>query len=251
MSRATAFKAVLFDLFDTLVIFDRDRLPVLDVNGRQVRSTVGHLHAILRDHAPDVTLGACYDALIWSWHQAERERAIDHREVPAPQRFASWLARLEVDPAACPADLVPTLLEAHRRELSKAAEFPVHHASVLRRLAQRFRLAVVSNFDYTPTATGILETAGVAELFDVIVVSDEVGWRKPKAEIFEVALRSLHVPPGEALFVGDRADIDVVGAQGVGMPVAWINRDRQALPAGIAPPDFEITDLAELLPILE
>ncbi len=243
-------KAVLFDLFDTLVIFDRDRLPVLEVNGRQVRSTVGHLHAILRDHAPDVTLGACYDALIWSWHEAERERAIDHREVSAPQRFGHWLARLRIDPAACPADLVSTLLEAHRRELSKAAEFPAHHATVLRRLARRFRLAVVSNFDYTPTALGILETAGVADVFDIVVVSDAVGWRKPKAEIFDVALRRLQVLPGEALFVGDRADIDVVGAQAVGMPVAWINRERQALPEGMTAPDFEITDLAELLPIL-
>ena len=245
------FDAVLFDLFDTLVIFDRERLPMLDVNGRQVRSTAGLLHAILRDHAPDVTLGACYDALIWSWQDAERRRAIDHREVAAPERFGRWLTRLQIDPSTCPGDLVTTLLEAHRRELSKAAEFPVHHATMLKRLADaRVRLAVVSNFDYTPTAIGILESAGVMDLFDIVVVSDEVGWRKPKADIFDVALRHLGMPASRALFVGDRADIDVVGAHGVGMPVAWINRDRAPLPAGIAPPEFEITDLSELLPIV-
>ena len=243
-------RAVLFDLFDTLVVFDRERLPLIHVNGRQVRSTVGHLHAILREYAPDVSLDACHEALSWSWRDAERQRAIDHREVPAPERFGQWLARLQIDPAACPADLVPTLLETHRRELSKAAEFPINHGVVLRRLAERFRLAVVSNFDYSPTAVGILEAAGVTDLFDAVVVSDQVGWRKPKAVIFNVALEQLRLGPHEALFVGDRADIDVTGAHGVGMAVAWINREREPLPAGIAPPEFEITDLAELLPIL-
>jgi putative hydrolase of the HAD superfamily len=51
--------------------------------------------------------------------------------------------------------------------------------------------------------------------------------------------------------VGDRADIDVVGAQRMGMPAVWINRGAQALPAGIAPPDFEVRDLAELAQILQ
>lgn len=242
--------AVLFDLFDTLVTFDRARLPRLVVNGREVRSTAGYLHEVLRRHASHVTLEACYDALMWSWQEAERQRAIDHREVTAPQRFGFWLSRLDVDPGGCPAGFVDTLLETHRRELSKAAEFPAHHGPLLERLARRFRLAVVSNFDYTPTAVGILEDAGVTHLFQTIVVSDQVGWRKPRREIFDVALDALGVAPREALFVGDRADIDVAGAHGVGMPVAWINRTSEPLPAGVAPPTYEIRDLAELADIL-
>jgi FMN phosphatase YigB (HAD superfamily) len=243
-------KAVLFDLFDTLVTFDRARLPRLFVNGREVRSTAGHLHEVLRRHAGHVTLEACYDALLWSWQEAERERAVEHREVTAPERFGFWLSRLDVDPRACPAGFVETLLETHRRELSKAAEFPAHHGPLLERLAQSFALAVVSNFDYTPTAIGILEDAGVTHLFRTIVVSDRVGWRKPRREIFEVALEALGVAPRHALFVGDRADIDVAGAHAVGMPVAWVNARRAPLPHGIAPPTYEIRDLAELADIL-
>jgi putative hydrolase of the HAD superfamily len=142
------------------------------------------------------------------------------------------------------------LLQTHGRELSKASEFPAHHGPLLRRLAREYRLAVVSNFDYTPTARRILDTAGVTELFGTIVVSDEIGWRKPKALIFEETCRRLSIEPAQALFVGDRADIDVVGAQALGIPVAWINRGGEPLPPGIAPPDFEIRDLAELEGIL-
>ena len=134
--------------------------------------------------------------------------------------------------------------------LDKTAHSIAHGVILLEQLARRFALAVVSNFDYTPTAIGILEDAGITHLFQTIVVSDQVGWRKPRREIFEVALNAIGVRPGDALFVGDRADIDVAGAQAVGMPVAWMNPRRTPLPPGIAPPDFEIRDLTELTEIL-
>lgn len=244
------YAAVLFDLFDTLVLFDRGRLPLVDIEGKGVRTTAGHLHAVLRPHAPAVTLAACYRALVESWQEAERQRAIDHREVPAAARFRHFLDRLGVDAGACPPALVTDLLDTHRRELGRAAAFPAHHGPLLRALGARARLAVVSNFDYTPTALDILERAGVAELFATIVVSDEVGWRKPHPEIFTRALDRVGVGAAEALFVGDRADIDVVGAQRAGMDVVWINRESAPLPPGMRPPEFEVRDLAELADIV-
>ena len=247
---ARAYRAVLFDLFDTLVRFDRERLPAVRVNGRVVHSTVGHLHPILVAWAPEVTLEALYSALQASWQEAERLRAIDHREVAAAERFAYLFRHLGLDPATCPRELLNNLLDAHRGGLSRAAEFPAPHGPLLTELAGRFRLAVVSNFDYTPTAVGILEAAGVAGLFETVVVSDAVGWRKPAPPIFEAALHRLRVSAAEALFVGDRADIDVLGAQRIGMHAVWLNRDRDGLPSGVAPPEFEIRDLVELRGIL-
>jgi len=246
-----AYTSVFFDLFDTLVHFDRDRLPTVEINGKTVRSTVAYLHAVLAAHAPDVTIERCYAALQASWHEAERLRAIDHREVPARERFADFFRRLALDPHDLPPGLDVALIDAHRRELAKAATFPAHHRPLLERLARRHRLAVVSNFDYTPTALAILDAAGVRELFAAIVVSDEVGWRKPRADIFEEAIRRTGVEPRRTLFVGDRADIDVAGAHGMGMDSAWINPDREPLPPGIAPPLYEIRDLAELEAIVD
>jgi FMN phosphatase YigB (HAD superfamily) len=43
----------------------------------------------------------------------------------------------------------------------------------------------------------------------------------------------------------------VLGAQQIGMDAAWINRDAEPLPAGIAKPTYEIRDLAELATILK
>jgi putative hydrolase of the HAD superfamily len=244
------YTAVFFDLFDTLVHFERDRLPTVEINGKTVRSTAGHLHAVLAAHAPEVTLQRTYAALLASWQEAERLRAIDHREVSARDRFAEFFRQLALDPGALPPGLDVALIDAHRRELAKAARFPAHYGPLLERLARRHRLAVVSNFDYTPTALAILEAAGVRDLFATIVVSDEVGWRKPRADIFEAAIRRTGADPQRTLFVGDRADIDVVGAHGVGMDAAWINPGREPLPPGLTPPRYEIRDLAELEPIV-
>lgn len=243
-------QAVLFDLFDTLVRFERDRLPRVEVGGRVVHSTVGHLHPVLAAWAPEITLEALYAGLTESWQRAERERAVDHREVTARERFALLFRCLGLEPERCPPGVLTGLLETHRRELSKAAHFPPHHAPLLADLARRYRLAVVSNFDYSPTAHGILEDAGVAGLFDAIVVSDAVGWRKPAPRIFHAALARLGLAPAQALFVGDRADIDVLGARGVGMPVAWINPAGDPVPAGLHAPDHDIRDLDELRRIL-
>ena len=217
------------------------------MRGKTVRSTAGCLHELLRAHAPAVTLPACYDALLASWQEAERQRAIDHREVAAPERFRDFFARLALRPAPAVAQ---ALIDAHRAALAAAATFPAHYGPLLRRLAQRYRLAVVSNFDYSPTALGILESAGVRGLFAAIVVSDEVGWRKPRPDIFRHALRVTGADAARTLFVGDKAELDVAGAHGVGMHAAWINPDREPLPPGVKPPEYEIRDLAELEPIL-
>jgi HAD superfamily hydrolase (TIGR01549 family) len=242
--------AVLFDLFDTLVLLDRERLPEVQVNGTTRRTTAGHLHRAFQPFAPGLSLEEFVDALFWSWQEAERLRRESHREVTAPERFGMMFGRLGLGEGRVAREALQVLLATHMRELSKAVVFPEHHADLLRALKKRHRLAVVSNFDYTPMARHILEREAVADLFDTVVVSDEVGWRKPEPIIFELALRRLGTGAADALFVGDRADIDVAGAQGVGMAAAWINRDASPLPEGLQAPDFEIRDLAELERIL-
>ena len=244
------YRAVLFDLFDTLVRFDRERLPLVRVNGRELRSSVGRLHEVLSASAPHVTLEALHKALGESWKEAERLRAIDHREVGAPERFAYLFQCLSLDPEACAPGLITTLIETHRAELARAVQFLPRHRALLDELRPRYRMAVVSNFDYTPTALAILRAADIVEHFEIIVVSDAVGWRKPAPLIFHQTLDRMGLEPGETLFVGDRIDIDVAGARAVGMDSAWVNPEAEPIPSGLKPPTYELRDLADLREIL-
>lgn len=58
---------------------------------------------------------------------------------------------------------------------------------------------------------------GISSYFDHLTISCEVGYLKPRREIFESALQSLKVSPSEAIHVGDLFDADVKGATSVGM----------------------------------
>jgi HAD superfamily hydrolase (TIGR01509 family) len=56
----------------------------------------------------------------------------------------------------------------------------------------------------------------IAELFDGVVISGEVGLHKPEPEIFHLGAERIGVPPGECAFVDDlRENCD--GAAAVGM----------------------------------
>lgn len=245
------YRAVLFDMFDTLVRFNRDRLPTLEVNGREVRSSVACLFPVAAAALPGVTVDAFYDAFLASYRDAERHREVDHREIPAPERFAFCYARLGIDPTRVPPGLTERLIGLHMACLAEVAEPLPGRPELLDWLADRYRLALVSNFDYTPTVRRILEQHGILDRFEAVVVSDVVGWRKPSARIFEATFTRLGVGARDCLFVGDRPDIDVAGAKRVGMDAGWFNPGGEPFPDGLPRPDFTLGRLADLRTVLE
>ena len=87
---------------------------------------------------------------------------------------------------------------------------------------------------------------GLDPYFEFSIYSSEVPYRKPHPSIFQLALARLKLDPSEVLFVGDNLNADVVGAQSVGMPTAWLNRSEKALPPDVNP-DYEIKTATELL----
>ena len=64
-----------------------------------------------------------------------------------------------------------------------------------------------------------LAALGLADAFDVVVISDELGrsFRKPHPAPFCQALRVLGADPGRSFFIGDHPDRDIAGAQRVGI----------------------------------
>ncbi|HEY3258887.1 MAG TPA: HAD family phosphatase [Pseudonocardiaceae bacterium] len=83
---------------------------------------------------------------------------------------------------------------------------------VLRNARQHgLRTALLSN-----SWGGNYDRNGWDELFDAVVISGEVGLRKPEPEIFRLTARQLAVPPQQCVFVDDLA-INVRGAAEVGM----------------------------------
>jgi putative hydrolase of the HAD superfamily len=92
------------------------------------------------------------------------------------------------------------------------------------------------------------EVTGLKPFFEFAIYSSDNPYRKPHPSIFESAVTYLGMNPKEILFVGDSTSMDVVGAQGIGMKSAWLNRDGKNLPTDINP-DYELHSLEELLRI--
>ncbi len=69
-----------------------------------------------------------------------------------------------------------------------------------------------------------VQALGIADLFDIIVYSAELGVHKPDRQIFDHAAALLGVSNAECLFVGDDLESDVVGALNADMEVVWLDR---------------------------
>jgi len=120
------------------------------------------------------------------------------------------------------------MVVAHMRGLSSAVEFPAENETALEKVREKgYRMAIVSNFDYAPAAYALIEKFRIGRFFERIVISEEVGWRKPKPIIFTRAMELMGISPDEALFVGDNFTADICGAKGIGIDAVWLNYKKE------------------------
>lgn len=91
----------------------------------------------------------------------------------------------------------------------------------LQELRQRkMKLGIITN-GFGDFQARNIEALGIADYFDVIVISQLEGVRKPDAEIFRRALERLGLEPGEAAFVGDHPENDIRASMKAGMRGVW------------------------------
>jgi putative hydrolase of the HAD superfamily len=244
------YQAVIFDMFDTLVRFNNLLLPLVHVNGREVRTTSPFVYEALRPLCDGIAFEEFFHAFVGSYRAAEAIRNRTQREVTAHERFGMLLERLKLSPGPQAAGLVEAGIAEHMRQLARAMEFPESHRAVLEALQPRYRMAVISNFDHGPTVGQALRMHGIHERFEVVLVSADVGWRKPRPEIFAEAFRRMGIGACDAIFVGDSPEVDVLGAQAVGMDVIWIDHGTKALPPGTPPPTHTVSSFPEIAQLL-
>lgn len=83
-----------------------------------------------------------------------------------------------------------------------------------------------------------------------VLVSGEIGQRKPAAAAFNRLLEVLGSAPKDTWFVGDDPVSDIAGARDAGMRTVWINWEHKEYPAALRPPDHTIRSFPELLELV-
>jgi putative hydrolase of the HAD superfamily len=112
----------------------------------------------------------------------------------------------------------------------------------IKALKASYRVGLLSNY-VERWATALMTGFGVISLFDAVVISSEVGVRKPDTGIYRQACEALGVPPSRAAYIGDEEE-DMVGAQAVGMlPIFIPGQDLSSI-------GMLIDRVADVLPLL-
>ncbi len=120
--------------------------------------------------------------------------------------------------------------------------------------ARGYRLGVISNATSDRLIQGEIDRLGLRPYLALVLTSAAVEWRKPRQEIFQLALERLDVLGYEAVMVGDSLEMDVKGAQDAQMWAIWAdivpNPDNASWRDSVVP-DAVVHELPEVIPIVE
>lgn len=109
-----------------------------------------------------------------------------------------------------------------------------------------YGLHLITN-GFEKTQHGKLQHSGLNHFFREVITSECSGSIKPQKEIFYFALKKAGALVEESLMIGDSLEVDVLGAQNIGMDAVHVNYNN--LPQDFIP-TYTIKHLNELKQIL-
>ncbi len=232
-------KAVCFDLGNTLIEF----------GPRQLKSQYGRLTEVLEE-----LFGTCDEG---------RLKKIRDRQIVAPYHNGYREGVLEdvcrelieeLYGIAASEEQVAALARVRFESFLEVVELSDEVVPLLRRLRERYRLAVLSNYPCGRSIRAGLDKVGLTEFFEVIVVSGEVGFVKPHPEPYGQLLGQLGEAPAACVYVGDNWLADIQGAKKAGMSAVLTTQhvpyETFAPQEGDHEPDARIGHIGELAGLL-
>jgi putative hydrolase of the HAD superfamily len=141
------------------------------------------------------------------------------------------------------------LMEFYGKEYVRSAVLMEEAREVVQQLRSKYRTGLITN-GKTDIQYGKIDQLGIRDDFDLIIVSEEAGVKKPDPRIFRIALDHFGLSPEQCIYIGDHPTNDVEGAANVGMNTIWMKVNQPWQDSITARPLHSITHLRELLPLL-
>jgi len=229
------YKAIIFDLDNTL--YDRDKAQ---------NEVIG----LLCQHFPHILKGFKRERLNEAFIESDRLATVDFEagvsyETVRLKRTIYFLQLLGIKQ-----DYADTVTEIYVREYPRLY-LPVNGAiPLVKELSMRLPVALITN-GFPDVQYTKLETIGLKVVFTHIVLSEEIGIRKPDPRIFHHTANLLQIQPFECLYVGDSYRNDVVGAKSAGMQACWFNQESETPENVDFQADLVISRFEELANILK
>jgi putative hydrolase of the HAD superfamily len=233
-------KAVLFDMFDTLMLIEK--------NHEFYSPSLMRMYRLLNKKGIDVPFDKFNAAYIEARDALYAKADLNFEEPHFNVRVSEALKKLGYNYDVS-SSLVTEATEEFCEEFMKYVRIDENAKAMLKGLHGRYKLGIISNFAIPECVLKLLKADHLEELFDVVVISGAVNKRKPSPEIFQSTLKALGVSACETVFVGDTIDADIEGPKAVGIKTIYIERRVQAIERFV--PDQTIKNLNELSMALE
>jgi len=229
-------KAVLFDMFDTLA--------VIDDNYEVYNHAMVCMHKYIIKQGIEVTFEQFREVYIKARNKLNdvADKTLEEPHFDQRVQIALKLLGYDLDPKN---PIITGATEKFFTCLLKSVRIDENAKSTLENLHDNYKLGIISNYSISEGVHAVLKSNKMCELFDVVVVSCDVNKRKPSPEIFQIALKKMNILAEEAVFVGDRAYVDISGAHATGMKAIYVKR-RFDQDFEKFTPDIVIDSLAEL-----
>jgi len=218
-------KAIGFDLFNTLLTVHPEAMG--EAYQRQ-------LH-VLHEEGIQVEAKSFGDAYVEAAARYLKEAQKEGKETHNRFWVADALEKLGCRLA--PEDpRIAKVVDAHFSAFYPYCQLVPGTKELLGELAGRYPLGMLTNFTHPPAVREIIDRMGLGPFFQTVLVSGELGYRKPHPSVFARLVAELGVAAEEILFVGDDLEADVQGARDAGLQAVLTTCVQDAnLPAAQTP----------------
>ena len=149
---------------------------------------------------------------------------------------------------------IKTALNIFFKDFIDSLELREGAEKLLLQIRTNRKMGLITNFTYAPVIYNSLRKVGINHLFNTIIISEEVGYRKPSLEIYQDALTKLKIQPNEAVFIGDSPIEDIKGAKQAGLKTIFVSSQFNSLKdlgESKQKPDYATTNLSAVSKILK
>lgn len=130
-----------------------------------------------------------------------------------------------------------------------AVEYPFTKPTLKRLKEMGYKIGLITNGNHKPQSLK-LEMLGLADYFDEIVISGDVGANKPDPAPFRAFAEKIGIDPKEMIYVGDHPLNDVEGSRRAGYTPVWVKTINNWIFEDIKRADYEINTVEELPELL-
>lgn len=229
-----SIRAVLFDLDDTL--FDRKAAQIMALE-------------LIVKRFPHIFGRFEKERVIEAFLESDRLLTSGFNAGASSEGIREERSRIFLEILDIGEDIVDIITEIYIEEYPKLNAVMPGAFELVKELSGRYRVGVITNglpdAQYTK-----LESIGLRDLMSCIVLSEEIGIRKPDPGIFHHAADLIQIPPADCLYVGNSYTHDIAGAKTAGMLACWLKSSPSSSPGGEYEADFVIGNLKDLIGIL-